>query len=280
MVYVQDPDVLGGNMDNTFERSKQLEEIDAVFLDLDGTIYLGGELIPGALEFLERCKQRGIKRFFLSNNSSRSVEQYLGKLRDFDISATEEDVLLSTHDLLSWLAANNITQTWLIGTEGMRNMLEGCGINTRSEEPEYVVLGYDTEINYEKIAVASVHMHAGVPLVASHPDMVCPSPEGGLPDVGAYLAMFKATTGMDPEHITGKPNAGMILHKIEELGLLPERCAMVGDRLYTDIAMANRAGCVGILVLSGEATMDDVNELEDGAEQYPHIIVNSVAELL
>jgi len=280
MVYVQDPDVLGGNMDNTFERSKQLEEIDAVFLDLDGTIYLGGELIPGALEFLERCKQRGIKRFFLSNNSSRSVEQYLGKLRAFDISATEQDVLLSTHDLLSWLAANNITQTWLVGTEGMRNMLESRGIATRSEKPEYVVLGYDTEINYEKIAVASVHMHAGVPLVASHPDMVCPSPDGGLPDVGAYLAMFKATTGKDPEHITGKPNAGMILHKIEELGLLPERCAMVGDRLYTDIAMANRAGCVGILVLSGEATMDDVNDLEDGAEQYPHIIVNSVAELL
>ena len=280
MVYVQDPDVLGGNMDNTFERSKQLEEIDAVFLDLDGTIYLGGELIPGALEFLERCKQRGIKRFFLSNNSSRSVEQYLGKLRAFDISATEQDVLLSTHDLLSWLAANNITQTWLVGTEGMRNMLESRGIATRSEEPEYVVLGYDTEINYEKIAVASVHMHAGVPLVASHPDMVCPSPDGGLPDVGAYLAMFKATTGKDPEHITGKPNAGMILHKIEELGLLPERCAMVGDRLYTDIAMANRAGCVGILVLSGEATMDDVNDLEDGAEQYPHLIVNSVAELL
>lgn len=257
-----------------------LTDIDAVFLDLDGTIYLGGELIAGAIDFLERCKTKGVKRFFLSNNSSRSVNQYLKKLRDFGIPAEEKDVLLSTHDLLSWLTKNNITKTWLIGTEGMREMLEERGITTDSNNPEYVVLGYDTEINYEKIATASIHMHSGVPLVASHPDMVCPSPDGGLPDVGAYLAMLKATTGVEPEHITGKPNAGMIMHKIEELGLLPERCAMVGDRLYTDIAMANRAGCVGVLVLSGEATMDDVAKLNEGAEQMPTIIVDSVADLL
>ena len=123
-------------------------------------------------------------------------------------------------------------------------------------------------------------MHKGVPLVASHPDMVCPSPEGGLPDVGAYLAMLKVTTGVDPVHITGKPNAGMIMHKIEELGLNPKNCAMVGDRLYTDIAMANRADCVGVLVLSGEATLDDVNSLPEEAEQRPTVIVNSVDELL
>ena len=257
-----------------------LSEIDAVFLDLDGTIYLGGQLIPGAMDFLNRCQQKGIKRFFLSNNSSRSVDQYLEKLAGFGIPATEEDVLLSTHDLLSWLKNANVSQTWLVGTEGMRKMLEQEGIATNSSKPQYIVLGYDTEISYHKISQASIFLHAGVPLVASHPDMVCPSPDGGLPDVGAYLAMFKATTGKDPEHITGKPNAGMILHKIDELGLLPERCAMVGDRLYTDIAMANRAGCVGILVLSGEATMADVAQLEDGAEQCPHIIVNSVAELL
>ena len=257
-----------------------LSEIDAIFLDLDGTIYLGGQLIPGAMDFLSRCQDKGIKRFFLSNNSSRSVSQYLKKLAAFGIPAAEEDVLLSTHDLLSWLKSVGVSQTWLVGTEGMREMLEQQGIATNSLNPQYVVLGYDTEISYQKISQASIFLHAGIPLVASHPDMVCPSPDGGLPDVGAYLAMFKATTGKEPQHITGKPNAGMILHKIEELGLQPERCAMVGDRLYTDIAMANRAGCVGVLVLSGEATMADVAKLEDGAEQRPHIIVNSVAELL
>ena len=257
-----------------------LKEIDAVFLDLDGTIYLGGELIDGALDFLARCDEKGVKRYFLSNNSSRSVKQYVKKLQAFGIPAEEDDVLLSTHDLLSWLAAKNITETWLIGTEGMREMLEENGIGTKSKSPQYVVLGYDTEISYDKISQASIFLHAGVPLVASHPDMVCPSPDGGLPDVGAYLAMLKVTTGVDPEHITGKPNAGMILHKIEALGLDPARCAMVGDRLYTDLAMASRAGCVGVLVLSGEATMDDVNELDEGAEQQPTVIVKSVDELL
>ncbi|MBP77863.1 MAG: hydrolase [Deltaproteobacteria bacterium] len=258
----------------------RLEGIDAVFLDLDGTIYLGGELIEGALDFLKRCDERGVKRYFLSNNSSRSVKQYVKKLHGFGIPAKEDDVLLSTHDLLSWLASHSITKTWLIGTEGMREMLEEKGIETRSENPQYVVLGYDTEIDYEKIAQGSIHLHKGVPLVASHPDMVCPSPDGGLPDVGAYLAMLKVTTGVDPVHITGKPNAGMILHKIEALGLDPARCAMVGDRLYTDLAMASRAKCVGVLVLSGEATMEDVGQLPEGAEQQPTVIVKSVDELL
>ena len=274
MVYVQDSDVLGDSM------NKNLDGIDAVFLDLDGTIYLGGELIPGALEFLERCNERGIRRFFLSNNSSRSVKQYLLKLNSMGIPATAEDVLLSTHDLLAWLDKNNVTDTWLVGTGGMKEMLEEVGITTNSENPQFVVLGYDTEINYEKISVASVHLHSGVPMVASHPDLVCPSPNGGLPDVGAYLSMFKTTTGVDPVHITGKPNPGMILHKIEDLGLQPSRCAMVGDRLYTDIAMASRAGCLGVLVLSGEATLDDLEDIEDGADESPGLIVESVAELL
>ena len=257
-----------------------LSGIDAVFLDLDGTIYLGGNLIAGAEAFLQRCKEKGVRRYFLSNNSSKSVAQYLDKLHALGLEATEEDVLLSTHDLLSWLKKNGIQQTWLVGTEGMRSMLEEQGIATKSAAPEYVVLGYDTELTYEKIAQASIHMHAGVPLVASHPDMVCPSPDGGLPDVGAYLAMFKATTGSDPVHITGKPNAGMILHKIEALGLKPERCAMVGDRLYTDMAMATRAGVVGVLVLSGEATVADVEALPAEAEQRPTLVVGSVDELL
>ena len=257
-----------------------LSSIDAVFLDLDGTIYLGGELIPGAAAFLDRCKQRGIQRYFLSNNSSKSVTQYLTKLHQLGLEATEEDVLLSTHDLLAWLAKHQITQTWLVGTQGMREMLEKQGVTTRSEQPQFVVLGYDTEINYEKIAKASIFLHAGVPLIASHPDMVCPSPDGGLPDAGAYLAMLKATTGVDPVHITGKPNAGMILHKIEALGLAPARCAMIGDRLYTDMAMASRAGVMGILVLSGEASREDVDALPEGAEQMPSLIVESVDDLL
>ena len=257
-----------------------LEGVEAVFLDLDGTIYLGGDLIPGALDFLARCEARGVRRFFLSNNSSRSVTQYHAKLAGLGIPCTEEDILLSTHDLLAWLRNEGIARTYAVATEGMCAMMEAAGFTTRDEDPEYVVLGYDTEVTYEKLQTASVHLHRGVPLVASHPDMVCPSPEGGLPDVGAYLALFEATTGVQPDHICGKPEPGMILHAIEALGLRPDQCAMVGDRLYTDMAMANRAGVVGVLVLSGEATEADVEALPENALQRPDVIVHSVDALL
>jgi HAD superfamily hydrolase (TIGR01450 family) len=255
---------------------KSLAGIKVVFLDLDGTIYLGDNLIDGSIEFLNRCKENGVQRFFLSNNSSKSVTEYLAKLHGLGIPAEANSVLLSTHDLISWLGKEGVTETYLVGTEGMRSMLEEVGISTCSKEPQYVVLGYDTQIDYEKLATASIHLHNGVPLVASHPDIVCPSPDGGLPDVGAYLALFKATTGVEPTHICGKPNAGMILHKIEELGLQPSECAMIGDRLYTDMEMAECAGVVGVLVLSGEATLDDL----EVAPQTPDIVVNSVAELV
>ncbi len=258
------------------EISQSLDGIKAVFLDLDGTIYLGDSLIDGALDFLGRLEERGIKRYFLSNNSSKSVEQYVEKLRDLGIDADKDEVLLSTHDLISWLSKKEVTSTFLVGTEGMRSMLEEQGIETSSEQPEFVVLGYDTEISYEKLATASIHLHEGVQLVASHPDMVCPSPRGGLPDTGAYMSLFKATTGMGPVHVCGKPNKGMILHKVEDLGLKPSECCMVGDRLYTDIEMADRAGVYGILVLSGEASVDDVEE----GELRPSLVVDSVAELL
>ena len=257
-----------------------LDGVEAVFLDLDGTIYLGGDLIPGALDFLERCQSKGVRRYFLSNNSSRSVTQYHAKLAALGIPCTEDDILLSTHDLLAWLKDEGVTRTYAVATEGMCAMMEAVGISTRDEDPEYVVLGYDTQVTYEKLETASVHLHRGVPLVASHPDMVCPSPDGGLPDVGAYLALFEATTGVTPDHICGKPNPGMILHAVEALGLRPDQCAMVGDRLYTDIAMANRAGVVGVLVLSGEATREDVQALPADALQTPDVIVQSVDALL
>ncbi len=255
---------------------KSLDGIEAVFLDLDGTIYLGDSLIEGSSQFLLRLEEKGVMRFFLSNNSSKSVDQYLQKLRGMGIVSEEEEILLSSHDLISWLTNKGVTDTYLVGTQGLRDMLENGGISTTSDTPEYVVLGYDTEINYEKLATASIHLHNGIPMVASHPDMVCPSPDGDLPDTGAYMALFETTTGVRPEHVCGKPNRGMILHKIEQLGLDPGNCAMVGDRLYTDMEMAERAGVHGILVLSGEATMDDL----EGSNLNPSLVVDSVSSLL
>ncbi|MFQ3343612.1 MAG: HAD-IIA family hydrolase [Candidatus Poseidoniales archaeon] len=253
-----------------------LDKIRCVFLDLDGTIYLGGKLINGAIEFLQRLDEKKIQYFFLSNNSSKSVRQYVKKLENMGISAKKSDILLSTHDLISWLKSKNVSRSYLVGTEGMREMLESEGIGTKSDNPEYVIIGYDTEINYEKLSKASFHLHNGVKLVASHPDIVCPSPLGGLPDSGAYMALFEATTGVRPSHICGKPNPGMILHKIIELGFAPEECAMIGDRIYTDMEMAIRSNVNGILVLSGEATKEDLGKIS----KQPELVVSSVDELV
>tara|TARA_B100000945_G_C20404527_1_gene609266 strand:+ start:1225 stop:2019 length:795 start_codon:yes stop_codon:yes gene_type:complete len=254
----------------------ELEGIEAVFMDLDGTLYLGGNLIDGVNDFLDRLDKRSIKKFYLSNNSSRSKKDYLEKLTNFGIDAKISEILLSTDDLLEWLTGNNYSNVYTIGTNSMCEMLEEKGINTYSENPQIVVLGYDTEINYEKLSKASILLHKGIPLVASHPDTVCPSPEGGLPDVGAYLSLLEATTGVKPMHICGKPNPGMLNHKIKELGLEANQVAMIGDRLYTDMEMANRVGCLSVLVLSGEATKEDV----EIAPQKIDVMVDSVASLI
>lgn len=253
-----------------------LPGIKAVFCDLDGTLYLGDQLIPGSIAFLERCRARKISTFFLTNNSSRSVDQYLDKLNGLGIPAAFDEVLLSTHDLLAWLSEKGIHEVFLVGTAAMQSMLTAGGFITDSPTPEYVVLGYDTEITYQKLAEAACHLHQGIPLVASHPDLVCPTPQGGIPDVGSFLALLEAATGVQPEHICGKPNPSVLRRKLDALGLAANQSAVIGDRLYTDIEMANRAGAMGILVLSGEAQRDDL----ENAPQQPDLILNSVDDLL
>ena len=121
------------------EIPRTLEGIEAVFLDLDGTLYLGDDMIEGALDFLLRLKEKGVQRFFLSNNSSKSVTQYLEKLQGMGVPAVSEDILLSTHDLLAWLSANGVSETYLVGTSGMRQMIEDAGVSTDSVNPQYVL---------------------------------------------------------------------------------------------------------------------------------------------
>lgn len=255
-----------------------LDGIDAVFLDLDGTLHMGWEPIPGVHAFLERLERAGIARRFLSNNSSKSVDAYVERLSAIGIAATPDEVLLSTHGLLAGLAERGVTRIWLVGTASMGEMVQAAGIEPWSEDPQLVIVGYDTEVTYEKLATASIHLHRGVGLVASHPDLVCPSPDGGLPDAGAYLALLETTTGVAPEQIYGKPDASMLGPALASLSLTaaPERTAMVGDRLYTDMALARNTGCRGILVLTGEATRAEA----EAQPVPPDLVVASVADLV
>ncbi len=250
-------------------------------LDLDGTCYLtsvSGEvtLIDGVLDFLQRCDERGIARFFLSNNSSRSVDEYVSKLAGVGISATQEDVMLSTHDAISWLKEQGATRVHLMGTDGCHSMLQDGGIGTRSNDPQFVVIGYHNALSYSDIAEAAVWMHKGIPYMGIHGDMNCPSLDGPLPDVGSMLAMFEAAIGVTPVKVCGKPHPSMIEWKMEELRLMRGEVCVVGDRLVTDIELAERAGVRGVLVLSGEATADDAR----AAPQNPDLVVKSVDSLL
>ena len=252
------------------------EGIKIVLLDLDGTIHLGGTPIPGAVDFIQRCHENGVKTIFLSNNSSKSVNEYVMKLNSMGINACVDDVLLSTHDCIQWLKMKEWTNVYCLGTKSMKEMMVENGIKCLEDDVDCVVLGYDTELTYEKLAKATSLIHQNIPLVATHPDIVCPSPEGGLPDVGAILKMIELTTGVQPTIITGKPRSEMILGRLDIEGVEPSKVAMIGDRLYTDMEMARSSEVVSVLVLSGEATQEDV----DNYSWTPDFVVNSVDDIV
>lgn len=247
-----------------------------VFLDLDGTVYLGDRLIPGALEFLAYLDARSIAYYFLSNNSSRSKAAYVQKLEKLGVETSVERILLSTDGVLAFLQRRQVDQVYVLGTESMLEMFKARGIKTAADDPAYIVLGYDTELTYEKLKTAALHMQKGIPLLATHPDLVCPTPDGPIPDVGAMLALFETATGIKPYKIFGKPNPDMVQHILEKHGASPEEAVMIGDRIYTDMELAFRVGCDSILVLSGEARRKDL----EGAARRPSLVVKSLGHIL
>lgn len=263
--------------DKTFSTfDKTLASKKVFFLDLDGTLYLGSDPISGASDFVERLRQLGKQVYFLSNNSSRSKRDYTDKLHQFGITSTERDIVLSTDALINFLLRENTRETFVVGTDSMVRWFEQVGINPRSSNPAYVVVGYDTELTYGKLTQACYFLNRGTELLATHCDVVCPTPDGPIPDVGALLDMLEKTTGRAPLKVFGKPNPEMIQDTIEALGATPEETVVIGDRLYTDMALAHQAGCEFILVLSGEAKREDVEALP----RVPELIVNTVGDIL
>jgi len=253
-----------------------LHDKKIIFLDMDGTIYLGDRLIPGAASFLSALRTEGKRFYFLSNNSSRSKQDYVFKLEKLGISSSVEDILLSTDGVIDFLLTRQIKKTFVVGTQSMSEMFLEAGFDVNSPNPEYIVLGFDTELNYEKIQTAALFLHKGVPLLATHTDLVCPTEEGPIPDVGAMLAMFEKATGKKPVKIFGKPNREMLAHIIKKHNANPRDLVMVGDRIYTDREMALRIGCDFILVLSGETGKKEAALLKP----QPALTVDTVGQLL
>lgn len=247
-----------------------------VFLDMDGTIYLGEKLIPGAEEFLSVLRKKGIKYYYLSNNSSRSKADYVIKLVHLGITASTEEIILSTDGVIDFLLGRKIDKTYVVGTQSMKDMFIHAGIEVDSQNPTYIILGYDTELNYLKIKTAALFLQKKIPMLATHKDLVCPTQEGLIPDVGAIMALFKKATGKSPEKIFGKPNKEMLDHIIKKHEVTANDLVIIGDRIYTDMEMAYRIGCDFILVLSGETQKEDVSKLKT----KPSLIVDNLGHLL
>jgi HAD superfamily hydrolase (TIGR01457 family) len=246
------------------------------FLDLDGTIYMGDALIPGAKEFLDYLKDKGILFYFLSNNSSRSKADYVKKLSALGIYTDEEGIILSTDGVIEYLKDKKTKNIYVVGTKSMKEMFIQAGFDIESPNPSFVILGFDTELTYEKLKTAALFIQNGVELIATHPDLVCPTPEGFIPDTGAMLALFEKATSKKPLKIFGKPNPEMITHILKKHNVSPENVVMIGDRIYTDMELARRIPCDFILVLSGETKKKDIAQIEE----QPTLVVESVASLI
>lgn len=259
---------------------RALSTIRAFLLDMDGTIYLGDRLLDGAAEFLAALKRTGRPYLFFTNNSSKDAGEYAEKLTRLGVETTPDQVMTSGQATVDYLRTKlTVKRALVLGTPSFEGEVTSAGIELvdggkDTSPPEAVVLAFDMTLTYEKIRRACDWIQRGVPFVASHPDLVCPTPEGPIPDCGAMIAMITAATGVEPT-VIGKPYPAMAEAALRKLGVQADETAIVGDRLYTDIAMGHAAGLHTILVLSGEATIQDFT----ASQQKPERLAASVADL-
>lgn len=254
-----------------------LARIRHVALDLDGTIYRGSRLFPTTRPFLDRLMRLGISHTFLTNNTSRSKADYVRKLRDFGLDADEARIYTPADSTLAYLRGRlpGVRALAVLGTPSLCEQFEEAGFTVGWDAPDAVVVGFDTTLTYDRLCRTAYWISRGLPFIATHCDLVCPTDQPTvLVDCGAICACLTAATGRSPV-VLGKPDPSMLLELCEQLGLRPEQVAMVGDRIYTDMAMARRAGVLAVLVLTGEASAADAA----ASPEKPDLIVDDIGEL-
>jgi HAD superfamily hydrolase (TIGR01450 family) len=263
-------------------QNQRLTHIRHVALDMDGTIYRGKTLFPFTNPFLQQLTDLGIGYSFLTNNSSKSARDYVEHLHKLGMAATEEQLYTSTQASIEYLREqmSAVRRLFVLGTASMRAEVAAAGfIETTdhvSDEPDAVLVGFDMGLTYARLCRAAWWIKQGKPFLASHPDRVCPTDEPNvLVDCGSICALLQTAAGRGPDAILGKPDPRMLQGLLQRHGLRPDELAMVGDRLYTDVEMARRAGAFGVLVLSGEATADDAAS----HSPPPDLIVADIGEL-
>ena len=229
-------------------------------LDMDGTIYLDNQLFDGTQEFLAHVKQIGGRAMYLTNNSSKSVRSYVDKLAMLGITAAEEDFFTSVNATVLHLQNKNFRKIYTFGTTSFRQQLKEAGlpVTTQVEEDvDCLCMGFDTELTFQKLEDACILLNRGVEYIATNPDWVCPTWYGSVPDCGSVAEMLYRATGRRPL-VMGKPKPHMVELAVKASGFSKEQAILLGDRLYTDIQSGVNAGVDTVLVLSGEATLEDL----------------------
>ncbi len=254
---------------------KQLEEIKYFILDMDGTIYLGDQLLEGTHSFFDDLKKSGKDFLFFTNNSSKNNKIYQEKLKGMGIEVPREKIVTSGMVTIDYLKKTYGDPTvYLLGTPMLEMDFKEAGILLTRENPDVVVAGFDTTITYEKLADACRFIRAGKPFVATHLDYNCPTEDGFIPDCGAICAFITASTGVNPKFI-GKPFVETAEYLCRYLNCAKEEIAFVGDRLYTDIRIGAEHGMLSILVMTGETRQEDLEH----AEFKPDIVADRLGNL-
>jgi 4-nitrophenyl phosphatase len=257
---------------------------EAYLFDLDGTIYLGDDLLPGAKRLVDELRSRGKAVRFLSNNPTKDPQQYADKLAHLGLPTPIEEIVNTTVTMTRWLVENHPDAVvFPISEAPLKRAFEAAGIRMSDDpaEVDIVVASYDRGFSYEKLQIAfdAIWFHKRARLVGTNPDRFCPFPGGrGEPDCAAVIAAVEACTGTTCEANLGKPNPAMLHAALKGLDVDMSDCVMVGDRLSTDIRMGLDAGTVAALVLTGETTADDLRTL--APEDVPGIVVDRIDRLL
>lgn len=261
-------------------QDKQLKSIRLFLFDMDGTLYLGNRLYDFTLDLLSTIKSTGRRYLFMTNNSSRSVEDYIKKLDKLGIAATREDFITSSQATAYYLKENFPNhRLYVCGTESLKEELrrEGFVVTENLPEVDCIVMGFDTELTFQKLEDVSRLLleREEIPYIATNPDYVCPTEFGSVPDCGSVCDMIFNATGKRPI-VIGKPSPLMPLLAMERYGFSKEETAVVGDRIYTDIKSGLNAGITGILVMSGETT----EEILEKSEDKPHMVLTDASEII
>ncbi len=257
------------------DQATTLHAVRCFLLDMDGTVFLGDRLLPGARRLLALLRARDIGHLFLTNNSSHHREHYAAKLQRLGLEVRSEEIFTSGEATARYLHARQPdARVYLVGTPALEDEFRAHGFRLVAERPDFAVLGFDTTLTYAKLRRLCDLVRAGVPYIATHPDVNCPVEGGFIPDIGAMMALVEASTGRRPDVIVGKPYPPMVEAVVARTGLPTAAMCMVGDRLYTDIALG-RAGVRTVLVLTGETRREDLA----GAAHRPDFVMADLAEL-